>query len=99
MPLRLLDEAPQNAVRLDFALDLCRRHNAHSTSLCPLDVPLPAGMGIMLGGWYPDALSLRYALEQINQQNRERSAPLEADFRRRLSEDAGRELRSGHAGG
>jgi nucleotide-binding universal stress UspA family protein len=76
----LLDGSARDAAKLAVALDLARRHDAHLTGLCPLELLLPADMSFALGG-YPDLWALPEFAKQIEDQARAKAAVTEAGFR------------------
>ena len=76
----LLDGSPRDEVKLSVALGLARRHDAHLTGLCPLELLLPADMSFALGG-YPDLWALPEFAKQVESQARAKAAIIEANFR------------------
>ena len=66
-----------------MAMELARRHDAHLSGVCPLDLLLPSDIGVLLGG-YPDALAMQYVTEQMDAQSREKADAIEARFREQL---------------
>jgi nucleotide-binding universal stress UspA family protein len=76
----LLDGSTRDQTKLNAALELVRRHDAHLTGLCPLELLLPADMSFALGG-YPDLWALPEFAKQIESQAKAKAALIEADFR------------------
>jgi nucleotide-binding universal stress UspA family protein len=76
----LLDGSPRDDVKLAVAIRLARRHDAHVTALCPLELLLPADMAFALGG-YPDLWALPEFAKQIDSQSRAKAAIVEGGFR------------------
>src|ERR1700684_4460045 len=76
----LLDGSARDEVKLSVALGLARRHDAHLTGLCPLELLLPADMSFALGG-YPDLWALPEFAKQVEGQARAKAAIIEANFR------------------
>jgi nucleotide-binding universal stress UspA family protein len=79
----LLDGSARDDVKLAVAVGLARRHDAHLTGLCPLELLLPADMSFALGG-YPDLWALPEFARQIESQARTKAAIIEAKFRELL---------------
>ncbi len=79
----VLDDSPRASVQLAMAMELARRHDAHLSGVCPLDLLLPSDIGVLLGG-YPDALAMQYVTEQMDAQSREKADAIEARFREQL---------------
>jgi nucleotide-binding universal stress UspA family protein len=75
----LLDGSARDETKLAVALDLARRHDAHLTGLCPMELLLPADMSFALGG-YPDLWALPEFAKQIEDQARARAAATKARF-------------------
>jgi nucleotide-binding universal stress UspA family protein len=76
----LLDGSARDEAKLTVALDLARRHDAHLTGFCPLELLLPADMSFALGG-YPDLWALPEFARQIEEQATAKAAVTEARFR------------------
>ena len=76
----LLDGSARDDTKLAVALGLARRHDAHLTGLCPLELLLPADMSFALGG-YPDLWALPEFAKKIESQARTKAALIEAKFR------------------
>jgi nucleotide-binding universal stress UspA family protein len=76
----LLDGSARDEAKLAVALDLARRHDAHLTGFCPLELLLPADMSFALGG-YPDLWALPEFAKQIEDKARTKAAATEAGFR------------------
>ena len=83
----LLDGSARDATKLAVAVDLARRHDAHLTGLCPLELLLPADMSFALGG-YPDLWALPEFAKQVESQARAKAAVVEANFRELLRREA-----------
>jgi nucleotide-binding universal stress UspA family protein len=83
----LLDGSARDETKLSAAIDLARRHNAHLTGLCPLELLLPADMSFALGG-YPDLLALPEFAKQVESQGNAKAAVIEASFRELLRREA-----------
>lgn len=79
----LLDGSARSEVVLDVAVRLARRHDAHLTGLCPLDLLMPIHLGSALSG-YPDLLSLQEAADRLEAQAGEKAQQIEAAFREQL---------------
>jgi nucleotide-binding universal stress UspA family protein len=75
-----------NAV-LGLALGLARRHDAHLTGFCPLELLYPTNLGFALSG-YPEALALQEAANQFEAQAQAKAQSIEADFREQLRRDS-----------
>ena len=71
-----------NAV-LGLALGLTRRHDAHLTGFCPLELLYPTNLGLALSG-YPEALALQEAATGFEAQAQAKAQSIEADFREQL---------------
>jgi nucleotide-binding universal stress UspA family protein len=79
----LLDGSVRDETKLAVARDLARRHDAHLTGLCPLELLLPADMSFALGG-YPDLWALPEFARKIDSQARTKAALIERNFREML---------------
>ena len=79
----LLDGSARDEAKLAVAIRLARRHDAHLTGLCPLELLLPADMAFALGG-YPDLWALPEFAKQIDSQSRAKAAIIEGGFRELL---------------
>jgi nucleotide-binding universal stress UspA family protein len=79
----LLDGSARDDIKLAVALGLARRHDAHLTGLCPLELLLPADMSFALGG-YPDLWALPEFAKKIESQARTKAALIEVKFRELL---------------
>lgn len=79
----LLDGSARDDAKLATAVRLARRHDAHITGLCPLELLLPADMSFALGG-YPDLWALPEFAKQIESQSRGKAAIIEGSFRELL---------------
>ena len=82
--LVVLDGSARSEVVLGVALDLARRHDAHLTGFCPLEVLMPANLAFALGG-YPALTSLQGAANQIEDEALAKAAIIEAGFREELA--------------
>jgi nucleotide-binding universal stress UspA family protein len=76
----LLDGSARDEAKLAVAADLARRHDAHLTGFCPLELLLPADMSFALGG-YPDLWALPEFAKQIEDKARTKAVATEAGFR------------------
>jgi len=76
----LLDGSARDEIKLAVAVTLARRHDAHLTGLCPLELLLPADMAFALGG-YPDLWAMPEFARQIEDQAKAKAAVIEAGFR------------------
>lgn len=79
----LLDGSPRDDAKLAVAVQLARRHDAHITGLCPLELLLPADMAFALGG-YPDLWALPEFAKQVQSKSTEKATGIEAGFRELL---------------
>jgi nucleotide-binding universal stress UspA family protein len=79
----LLDGSARDEAKLAVASGLARRHDAHLTGLCPMELLVPADMSFALGG-YPDLWALPQFARQIEDQARTKAALIEARFREML---------------
>jgi nucleotide-binding universal stress UspA family protein len=75
----LLDGSARDDAKLAVATGLARRHDAHLTGLCPLELLLPADMSFALGG-YPDLWSLPEFAKKIESEARTKAALIEGKF-------------------
>jgi len=82
--LVVLDGSARSEVVLGVAMDVARRHDAHLTGLCPLEVLMPANLGFALGG-YPALTSLQGAANQLEGEALAKAVAIEAGFRDQLS--------------
>lgn len=82
----VLDGSARDEMKLAVALGLARRHDAHLTGLCALEMLLPADVSFALGG-YPDLWALPEFSKQIESQARAKAALIEATFREALRRD------------
>ncbi len=82
----LLDGSTRDEAKLTLALGLARRHDAHLTGLCPLELLLPADVSFALGG-YPDLWALPEFAKQIESQARTKAVMIEERFRELLRRD------------
>ncbi|HEX2942234.1 MAG TPA: universal stress protein [Rhodopila sp.] len=76
----LLDGSPRDEAKLKLAVTLARRHDAHLTGLCPLELLFPADMSFALGG-YPDLWAMPEFARQMEGQARAKGEVIEANFR------------------
>jgi len=81
--LVVLHGSGRSNVVLGLALSLARRHDAHLTGLCPLELLYPTTLGMTLSG-YPDALALQEAATRLEAQAQTKAQGIEADFREQL---------------
>ena len=81
--LVVLDGSARSGVVLGVALDLARRHDAHLTGFCPLEVLMPANLAFALGG-YPALTSLQGAANQLEDEALAKAQVIEAGFRDQL---------------
>jgi nucleotide-binding universal stress UspA family protein len=79
----LLDGSIRDEAKLAVAVELVRRHDAHLTGLCPLELLLPADMSFALGG-YPDLWALPEFANKIEGEARTKAALIEGPFREML---------------
>ena len=79
----LLDGSARDEIKLAVAVGLARRHDAHLTGLCPLELLLPADRSFALGG-YPDLWVLPEFAKQMESQATTKAALIEAKFRELL---------------
>jgi nucleotide-binding universal stress UspA family protein len=79
----LLDGTVRDEAKLAVAIGLARRHDAHLTGLCPLELLLPADMSFALGG-YPDLWALPEFANKIEGESRTKAALIEGPFREML---------------
>jgi nucleotide-binding universal stress UspA family protein len=79
----LLDGSARDEVKLAVALGLARRHDAHLTGLCALELLVPKDMAFALGG-YPELWALPEFAQQIESQARTKAAVIEGKFRELL---------------
>lgn len=79
-----LDTTPQSAVRLDLAVDLARRHDAHLAALHVLDIGLPLVAMADAGG----GASLGALMDQMRDAALADAAGVEAGFRERMRREA-----------
>jgi nucleotide-binding universal stress UspA family protein len=78
--LVVVDGAARNEAVLGVAIDLARRHSAHLTAFCPLEVLMPLNLAFALGG-YPTLTSLRGAASQLEAEALAKAEELETKFR------------------
>ena len=81
--LVVLDGSPRSDVVLDVAIGLARRHEAHLTGLCPLEVLMPHNLAFALGG-YPALSTLEGAANQLEAEALAKANGIEAGFRDQL---------------
>jgi nucleotide-binding universal stress UspA family protein len=82
--LVVLDGSARSEVVLGVAMDLARRHEAHLTGFCPLEVLMPANLLFAMGG-YPALTALQEAANQFEDQALAKAAAIEAGFREQLN--------------
>lgn len=79
-----LDGTPQSAARLDLAVDLARRHEAHLTALYVVDIGLPLiAMGDASGG-----AAIAGVIDDMRNASLAEGSRIEASFRERLRREA-----------
>lgn len=81
--LVVLDGSERSNVPLGLALGLARRHDAHLTGLCPLELLYPTNLALGLTG-YPEALALQEAANRFEAQAQAKAQSIEAEFREQL---------------
>lgn len=81
-----LDAAASSDARLDVAVDLARRHGAHLTGLCAVDVMRLAGFatGVVGSG---NSAALAMLVDQVREEALQAAARIEVGFRERLRRD------------
>jgi nucleotide-binding universal stress UspA family protein len=79
----LLDGSARDKTKLRVAVSLARRHDAHLTGLCPLELLVPADTAFALGG-YAELWALPEFAQQIESQARTKAAMIEAGLRELL---------------
>jgi nucleotide-binding universal stress UspA family protein len=79
----LLDGTGRDDAKLAVAVGLAKRHDAHLTGLCPLELLLPADTSFALSG-YPDLWALPEFARKVEGEARTRAALMEGPFRERL---------------
>jgi nucleotide-binding universal stress UspA family protein len=79
----LLDGSVHDEAKLAVAVSLARRHDAHLTGLCALELLMPADVSFALGG-YPELWALPEFSRQIESQARAKAAIIEGQFRELL---------------
>jgi nucleotide-binding universal stress UspA family protein len=84
--LVVLDGSARSDAVLDVAIGLARRHDAHLTGLCPVDLLFTAYYGPALGG-YPQLAALREAADQLSGETLEKAKAIEAKFLARLEQN------------
>jgi len=79
-----LDATPQSGSRLDLAIDLARRHEAHLTALTVIDIGLPMiAMGDASGG-----AAIATVVDDMRNASLAEAKRVEADYRERLRREA-----------
>jgi len=81
--LVVLDGSARSEVVLGVATGLARRHDAHLTGYCPLEVLMPANLAFALGG-YPALTALQGVSNQLEDEALAKAATIEAGFRDQL---------------
>lgn len=76
----VLDGSTRTETVLGVAAALARRHDAHLTGFCPLEVLLPANLAFALSG-YPALTSLQGAATQLEGEALQKAEAIEAGFR------------------
>lgn len=79
-----LDATAQSAGRLDLAIDLARRHDAHLTALHVIDIGMPL-IGLADGGGGAGMAAL---FEQLRDTGLAEAARIEADYRERMRRES-----------
>ncbi|HEX4369649.1 MAG TPA: universal stress protein [Rhodopila sp.] len=79
----LLDGTGRDEAKLAVAVGLARRHDAHLTGLCALELLLPADTSFALSG-YPDLWALPEFSRKIEGEARTKAALIEGPFREML---------------
>jgi nucleotide-binding universal stress UspA family protein len=79
-----LDTTPQSAARLDLAIDLARRHDAHLTALHVVDIGLPL-IGMADGG---GGAAIATLVDQMRESGLADARSIEAAYRERLRREA-----------
>jgi nucleotide-binding universal stress UspA family protein len=79
----LLDGTARDEAKLALAVGLARRHDAHLTGLCPLELLLPADTSFALSG-YPDLWAMPEFAKKVEGEARTKAALIEGPFRERL---------------
>lgn len=77
--LVVLDGSMCSDVVLELTLSVARRHGAHVTGFCPLEL-----LYIFDAGGYPEALPRQKAANRLKAEVLEKARSIEADFRERL---------------
>lgn len=83
----LLDGSARDGAKLGVAVELARRHDAHLTGLCPLELLVPPDVSFALGG-YPDLWAMPEFARQIESQAKAKAAMIEGEFRELLRREA-----------
>lgn len=81
--LVVLDGSARSEAVLGVAMGLARRHDAHLTGYCPLEVLMPPNLAFALGG-YPALTSLQGAANQLEDEALAKAAVIETGFRDQL---------------
>jgi nucleotide-binding universal stress UspA family protein len=81
--LVVLDGSARGEAVLSVAMGLARRHDAHLTGFCPLEVLMPANLAFALGG-YPALTSLQGAANQLEDEALEKAERIAVGFRDQL---------------
>jgi nucleotide-binding universal stress UspA family protein len=79
----LLDGTNRDEAKLAVAVGLARRHDAHLTGLCPLELLLPPDTSFALSG-YPDLWAMPEFAKKVEGEARTKAAMIEGPFRERL---------------
>lgn len=82
----VLDGSARSDAVLGAAIGVARRLDAHLTGLCPLEMLVPADLGLALVG-YPAIVALPETASRLESRARERAEIIEAGFRERLRRD------------
>ena len=79
-----LDASAQSAVRLDLAIDLARRHDAHLTALHVVDIGMPL-IGMADGG---GGAALATLIDEMRESGLAEARRIEADYRERIRRES-----------
>jgi len=81
--LVVMDGSSRNDAVLSVAIGLARRHDAHLTGFCPLQLLYPANLGFALSG-HAEMLAVSEAVRHLQTYAQESARNLEARFREQL---------------
>jgi nucleotide-binding universal stress UspA family protein len=82
----VIDGSARSGAVVSLAVQLARRHNAHLTGFCPLQLLYPANLGFALSG-QAEMLAVSEAAHHLYTEARERARSVEAGFREQLRRD------------